>query len=279
MKDFYLTTVEKLKDRGTMRVDDRVLVTCGGHVDRDTLLAAALKNVTISNVDHRLKGSEFAPYEWSFQDAEHLNFPDGSFDFVIAHSGLHHCRSPHRALLEMYRVCRKGLLVFEPRDSALLRLGVRLGFGQNYEVAAVIANGGSAGGVENSQIPNYVYRWTKRDFEKAISSFAPETSHRFEYFHALRTPTVSLSLQKKRLRLQLARVLQLIAPTAARLHFLANNIGFFVLKPTMPGDLHAWLCSENGEVRFAPAGKNSIRAETIFATLVRCANHSETTPS
>ena len=49
----------------------------------------------------------------------------------------HHCHSPHRGLLEMYRVARRGVLAFEPRDTRLVRLGVRLGFGQEYEIAAV----------------------------------------------------------------------------------------------------------------------------------------------
>lgn len=236
--------------RGVMRADDRVLVTCGGHFDRDTLLGAGFNRVTISNVDRRVTGPEFAPYEWSFQDAERLTFGDSSFDFVVAHSGLHHCRSPHRALIEMYRVASKGVLVFEPRDSRLLRLGVGLGFGQDYELAAVLANGASAGGVENSEIPNYVYRWSRRDFEKTINSYAPETPHHFEYFHALRIPSTALSLQKKRLRLQLARVLESIAPFAASLPFLANNIGMFVAKPQVPRDLHSWLQYDSEQIRF-----------------------------
>lgn len=249
-KDFYLSTIERLLLRGTLHHDDTVLVTCGGGVDHQTLMSAGLKRVTISNVDKRLTGSEFAPFEWSFQDAEQLRFPDGSFDFVIAHSGLHHCRSPHRALLEMYRVARKGMLVFEPRDSALLRLGVKLGFGQEYEVAAVIANDSTAGGVENSQIPNYVYRWSKRDVEKAINSFAPETQHSFEYFHALRIPSTALSLQRKPLRLLIARTINLIAPAAAQLHFLANNIAFFVPKPSFPRDLQRWLHIVGDQIAF-----------------------------
>jgi SAM-dependent methyltransferase len=75
--------------------------------------------------------AEFAPFLWSFQDAERLTFAENEFDFCIVHSGLHHCYSPHRALLEMYRVARVGLLVFEPRDGALVRLGMRLNVVRN----------------------------------------------------------------------------------------------------------------------------------------------------
>jgi len=41
----------------------------------------------------------------------------------------------------MYRVAGRGVLAFEPRDTRLVRLGVRLGFGQEYEIAAVAGNG------------------------------------------------------------------------------------------------------------------------------------------
>jgi ubiquinone/menaquinone biosynthesis C-methylase UbiE len=46
-----------------------------------------------------------------------MAFDDNSFDFAIVHNGLHHCYSPHRGLLELYRVSRQGILVFEPRDT------------------------------------------------------------------------------------------------------------------------------------------------------------------
>ena len=98
--------------------------------------------------------------------------------------GLHHCHSPHRGLLELYRVARQGVLVFEPRDTALVRLGVRLNLGQKYEVAAVSHNGLSAGGVGNSQIPNYIYRWSEREVEKTILSYAPYGQPRFRFLCA-----------------------------------------------------------------------------------------------
>ena len=151
------------------------------------------RQVTISNLDSRIKGDEFAPYPWSLQDAENLRFEDGAFDFVVVHQGLHHCYSPHRGLLEMYRVARRGVLAFEPRDTRLVRLGVKLGFGQEYEIAAVAENGLQAGGVGNSATPNFIYRWTEREIEKTIRTFNPAGRAEFRYFSALRVP-------KKRIR-------------------------------------------------------------------------------
>lgn len=239
--DFYLETVQKLRRRAVLDANDSVLVVCGGTVDRDTLMAAGFREVTISNVDPDCHPSDYAPYRWSQQNAEELGFETGSFDVVIAHSGLHHCRSPHRALLEMYRVAGKKILVFEPRDGLLLRLGVKLGFGQEYELAAVVANKSKAGGVENSALPNYVYRWTEREVEKTINSNAPESRHHFEYFYALRPPHGALRLRKNKLQLTIVKMAEIGARVAKICPFLANNIAFLVSKPTLPRDLQPWL--------------------------------------
>ena len=138
---FYDETLRLLVAEGWLRRDDSVLVVAGGPSDREALLASGITSATITNVDGgRATNGEYAPYAWSRQDAEALAFPDASFDVSIVHQGLHHCRSPHRALLEMYRVARRGLVVFEPHDTFLTRIGVRMGVGQQYEVAAVAAN-------------------------------------------------------------------------------------------------------------------------------------------
>ena len=151
MGDFYSETLRRLLNDGWIGLNSSVLVVCGGGYDRDVFHGLGFRRVTISNLDSRLDsrrdGSEFAPYPWSLQDVERLRFEDGAFDFVVVHQGLHHCHSPHRGLLEMYRVARRGMLAFEPRDTRLVRLGVRLGFGQEYEIAAVAGNGLRAGGV------------------------------------------------------------------------------------------------------------------------------------
>src|SRR5690242_11001700 len=130
MEEFYRDVIDHLVDEGTMTTSMEVLVLCGGQVDRAVLTASGFDNVVISNVDERAQ--DFAPYRWSYQDAERLTFDDESFDFCVVHSGLHHCYSPHRALLEMYRVARRGLVFFEPYDNLLTRLGVKLNIGQEY---------------------------------------------------------------------------------------------------------------------------------------------------
>jgi SAM-dependent methyltransferase len=242
MDDFYGQTLAKLLERGILDAGMRVLVCCGGKRDREALLGRGFRDVTISNLDDRMQPDAFAPYAWSYQDAEQLGYADDSFDFAIAHSGLHHCRSPHRGLLELYRVARRGLLVFEPRDSALVRLGVRLDFGQEYETAAVAGSALTHGGVRNGPIPNYVYRWTEREIEKTLASWDPLGRPRLHYFYALRVPEQRLSWMKNRVAalavrglLPLLRVLTTLAPRQA------NNFAFCAEKVQVPRDLHPWL--------------------------------------
>lgn len=253
MENFYVDTLSRLIQRGIMRPEHSVLVTCGGGVDREAFQAAGLSNVTISNLDTDSDANQCAPYAWSRQDAERLSYGDGSFDFVVAHSGLHHCHSPHRALLEMYRVARKGVLVFEPRDGVLVRLGAKLGLGQEHELAAVFAHNSKAGGVANTAIPNYVYRWTAREVEKTINSFAPHARHQFEFYPVLRIPWRTLAIHRNKLW---SLVVKLAQPVLVSLSYafpcFTNNIGFLVLKPALPQDLQPWLKLDGDRVIVAP---------------------------
>lgn len=250
MAEFYGDTVLHLLKRGVVSQDMRILVLCGGRLDRDVLERCGFRNVVISNLDSRMEGHEFAPFLWSYQDAEHLTFSDNEFDFCIVHSGLHHCYSPHRALLEMYRVARVGVLVFEPRDGLLVRLGIRLNVGQEYEVAAVCGNNMEFGGVKNSEVPNHVYRWTPGEVRKTIKSYAPIGKHQFLFFNALRVPWSRLRLLKNKVYLAgVVAALPLLKALSWLTPAFANNFGFVVLKPVIPGDLFPWLRVDGGRVR------------------------------
>lgn len=249
MSDFYADTLLALLRKNVLRRDMKILVVCAGDYDRDILQQCGFTNVTLSNLATRAKAADFAPCDWSIQDAEQLTFADNQFDVTIAHSGLHHCRSPHRALLEMYRVSRVGVIVLEPSDNLVTRLGVRLGLGQAYEVAAVAGTGCRSGGQTNTPIPNYVYRWTRREVEKTISSYAPLGEHTFLYFHRLRIPWYRSNMMSGRL---LDMAFLLLAPLAhglaAIFPWCANNFAFVVVKPKLPDDLHPWLKSVNGSI-------------------------------
>jgi SAM-dependent methyltransferase len=183
---FYERVLRSLLDDGLVERDWRVLVVAGGELDRDAFAANRFSNVTITNLSP-------GPGE-ERQDAEDLTYDDGAFDFAVISAGLHHCASPHRALLELYRVARCGLLALEARDSMLMRLAQRVGVVDEFELTAVAANEFRAGGVRNSTTPNYVYRWTEREVEKTIASAHPERRHRFIWFRELELPVSVLEL-------------------------------------------------------------------------------------
>lgn len=52
--------------------------------------------------------------EFSTQDVNELKFSDESFDFVFAKEILHHLSMPYKGLYEMFRVCKKGVIIEEP---------------------------------------------------------------------------------------------------------------------------------------------------------------------
>jgi hypothetical protein len=142
------------------------------------------------------------------------------------------------------------VLVFEPRDTLFSRLGVRLNFGQEYEISAVVDNDSILGGLRNTAVPNYVYRWTEREIEKTISSNTPWGRHRFIYFYQMRVPWNRLRLLKSKLwyfamvtTLPILKVLLWLFPRQA------NTFGFAVIKPDPHQDLHPWIERSEREFR------------------------------
>jgi SAM-dependent methyltransferase len=250
IESFYLETVRRLVAEGWLRSDDRTLVVAGGAADRDVLAAGGLCDVTISNLDERMAPDAYAPFAWSFQDAEDLRFADRSFDVCVVHQGLHHCRSPHRGLLEMYRVARRGVLVFEPQDTLLTRLGVRLGVGQRYELAAVADNDLRWGGVQNTDVPNFVYRWTERDIRKTLASFDPTGQPHVRCVYDFRVPGEAAAATRGRAAKAISRVAVPVARWFLRLvPSQANAIGLIIDKVDPDRDLHPWLRADASGVR------------------------------
>lgn len=240
---FYRHVLEQLLEDGTFRRDMTVLVVAGGTADRDAFHSLGFEHVTISNVDESVAAEALAPYEWSYQDAENLDFPDGSFDVTVVSAGLHHCRSPHRALLELYRVGRVAALALESRDSMLMRLAIRLGAVDEYELAAVAAHGLRSGGVANTSTPNFVYRWSEREVEKTVASFAPYARHRIRFFREFELPEALLETDRGS-RASLLRLAWPVVEGITRvLPRQANLFAFAIEKPDPERDLQPWMAS------------------------------------
>ncbi len=237
---FYLDTVRKLVAEGRLDPALPTLVVAGGMADRQVLLDAGFTDVTISNLDERMTGPEFAPYQWQFLDGENLAVEEGRFAQIIEHMGLHHCASPHRGLLEMVRCAGKSVLVFENRDSLVMRLAVRLGFVPVYEFEAVAGNDYRFGGWRNTAVPNAVYRWTEREITKALASYDPAHDMPVRFFYGLRLPRERVRMIGNPFVRALFRASLLPFSLLAQLFpTQMNEFGFFIDKRER--QLHPWM--------------------------------------
>jgi ubiquinone/menaquinone biosynthesis C-methylase UbiE len=251
MSDTRISFYKKTIDNWITDKSASILVVGGGETDRDVLRSLGFTNVIISNLDSRLKGDEFEPYQWSLQKAEELSYGKDEFDFVVVHAALHHCESPHRALLEMYRVAKIAAIAFESRDSLLMKILEKVNLTPSYEHVAVYYNDGKFGGVNNTEIPNYIYRWTERDIEKTVHTYAPYAKHKFQYMYGNDVPS-SVGLQQK------ATIKQLVISISKPFYQIfillfpkqQNLFAFYIEKPGIPEDLHEWLKVDGENIRF-----------------------------
>lgn len=243
---FVHDTLQRLLADGVLSRDDRVLAVCAASSERDVFLALGFRDVTISNLSETRLEGDVAPYAWSRQDAQHLTFESETFDVTFVSDGLHHCSSPHKALLEMYRVARKGVVVFESRDNALVRLAQRVGLAQTYELLAVSGNGYVAGGVDNTSVPNFIYRWTEEEFRKTILSYNPKGPHRFRFFHGV---NIQYGEPRSLRSIFLHLATPFIRAFGKLLKRQANSFAMVALRP-MEGELWPWLEQSSSGVRF-----------------------------
>lgn len=248
---FVKGTLERLIRERVVSAHDSILVIAGGKAEKHLFQELNLDDVTISNLDERMTANEFLPFEWSFQDAQNLTFADESFDFAFVSDGLHHCRSPHLALIEMYRIARKGVIVFESRDSLLMRVANRLNLTPSYELEAVVGNQFTHGGVNNSEVPNHIYRWTEREFRKTIQSYDPVGRHTFRFYYALNLPYSQAEMKKSRMKYLSIRILEPLVSIATKLaKRQANSFCMVALRPDVPGDLWPWLQLDGERITF-----------------------------
>jgi ubiquinone/menaquinone biosynthesis C-methylase UbiE len=241
-----------IRARGALNSGDSILVVAGGLTDRACLLEAGFTNVVISNLDTQEASAEYHPYRWTCLDAEKLTLDDASFDWVIVHAGLHHLSVPAAGVCEMFRVARKGILCFESRDSWAMKIARRLALTADYELEPSFLSGGRFGGYRNGPIPNYVYRWTEREFEKVVKSYQPAYHVTFRYFYGLQVPLQRFAMGRSyafRIAGRLLHAMSAVLPYA--LPRQGNQFAMVAMKTDV---LQPWLRSENGNLRFCEDG-------------------------
>lgn len=156
---------------GVVRAEDSVLVQFAGSFDEAVCAEVGLTDCSFSNIaPHTHSTGHTSAVQF---DAHRMPQPSGSFDHVIGHSGLHHCSRPHEALHEMYRLARKTVIFVENQDSLMMRAATRAGVVTWHELPAVIDGGYESGGVDGTGVPNFVYRWTRREVRKIVAAFDP----------------------------------------------------------------------------------------------------------
>ena len=106
-------------------------------------------------------------------DLRDLSFKDKSFDYTITNATIHHIDLPHKAITELYRVAIRGVLVMESTDSFIMRLATKIKLAEEFEVSSVNEDK-NTGGLLDTAIPNYVYRWTEKEILKLLKSFDPK---------------------------------------------------------------------------------------------------------
>jgi ubiquinone/menaquinone biosynthesis C-methylase UbiE len=261
---FYLAVMQDAVERGEIATTDRVLVACGGDLDRRTLLELGFTDVTISNLAPHAGHMDYAPYTWMHDDVEGLSHADNSFDLVLVHNGLHHCYNPMHALGEMCRVARKLIVCIEPQETWFTRLGARLGYGQMYEDVAVFCNGCIAGGVANTEIPNFVYRFSADAVRKFARCFFPWGLAPIRIRRTLRASMARFLMHRSSvLRWTFRIAVPVVTQLAKWIPAFNNCIAFTIQRPSVV-DLHPWIRDtpsgprvDAGYLKEKYSGKNS----------------------
>lgn len=249
MRTGFVTEVfQELMESGIFERSVSVLAVAGGTAERDLFSSLGVVDATITNLDDVQAASHLEPFRWAHEDAQHLSYPDRSFDWVVVIDGLHHCTSPHRALTEMYRVSRIGVVAIEARDSALMRLAIRMGLSSAYETEAVQHQGGQSGGLENGPIPNHVYRWTESEFRKTIRSCDPTGPHAFTFRHGLNLPYETAELRGWGRRAALLRFADPLLRAVTRIFKRQRNSIAMIAR--RPEQAWPWLEDRDGKLGF-----------------------------
>jgi hypothetical protein len=231
-------------DSGVIRPADSVLVQFAGTFDEMVCKEVGLTNVSFVNIAPDSPSSEIGG---AAIDAHRMDYPSESYDHVMGHSGLHHCSRPHEALHEMYRIARKTVLFVENQDSALMRAATKAGVVSWHELAAVIDGDYESGGVDGTGVPNFVYRWTRRELVKAVAAFDPAYDVPVE-FHTewnLGTGRVASAVLQRKLRLSDEKATRVFTQGQRVLNKVAARQGN-IFAATIRKDLatlHPWMAT------------------------------------
>jgi ubiquinone/menaquinone biosynthesis C-methylase UbiE len=110
------------------------------------------------------------------ENAEHLSFADGVFDYALCKESYHHFPRPMLALYELLRVARRGVVLIEPDETPILASPrhlvkmmvksalIRLGLGQRFgdRATSIIDTGVNW----YEEVGNFGYAISRREMER-----------------------------------------------------------------------------------------------------------------
>ena len=220
--------------------NSKILVVGAGVEDFKLFEENLFTNFTCSN----LGGKEINGKKFKKIDINNIDELDESYDYVVAHACIHHCSKPHNGILEMYRVSKKGILVVESKDSLMMKIMTKLKLAEEYEISAINNpdSFGDQGGVDNSNIPNYVYRWTERDVKKLINSYNPKFEHKINYEYEFEFSNIAQKIRNRIIK----KILIMVIPIMMSILKIiikkqANLFAFFIDKKKSKQFKHSWI--------------------------------------
>lgn len=116
-------------------------------------------------------------------DVRNLEFANQFFGYVITNATLHHVDQPHKAITEMYRIAKNGVLIIESNDSLIMQVACKFKFAEEFEISSIDSKNNS-GGLLDTGVPNYVYRWNEREIIKTIKSYDPSNITHINFNYA-----------------------------------------------------------------------------------------------
>ena len=232
---FYKYNILKYLDKNS-----KILIVGAGNNDFKLFEENMFKNFTCSN----FSGKGFDKKIFKKIDLNKIEETDESYDYVVAHACIHHCSRPHNAIIEMYRVAKKGILVIESKDSFLMQLMIKLNLAEEYELSAINDPDSfdDRGGVDNTNIPNFVYRWTEQEVKKLINSYNPKYNYVINYEYEFEYTNIVNKFKNKLIKLIMRIFIpSLIFVLKLLLKKQANLFAFFIDKEKSKTTKHSWI--------------------------------------
>ena len=201
-----------------IKKEDEVLVISGSIAEVLILNKYGYENITITYYDENTKiniEQEFRNTNFIKLDLSQNNINIKKYDYVIICNTLHHLDKPHQTILNLYDITNKGFLIFEGNDSFLIRILSKMNFMETFENSAISKDG--TGGLLNSNVANYIYRWTEREIVKLLFSYDPNHKNKL-YFN------YSYDLFNKAVQKKLNIILKLFFPILKVMAHIIFNV-------------------------------------------------------